>query len=46
MCVPSLNKIRESVFELLYTQVKPYGGGGMTEVKPVHPQLLPGDVIN
>ena len=37
MCVPSLNDICESIFELLRTQVQTYGCGGITEVKPVYP---------
>ena len=52
MCVPSLNEIRESVFELSRTQVKTYGGGGgggggggVTDLKPIYPRLSSGDII-
>ena len=47
MCVPSLNEIRESVFELSRTQVKTYGGGGgggATDLKPIYPRLSSGDI--
>ena len=45
MCVPSLNEIRGSVFELLCTQVKTYGGGGSaTDLKPIYPRLSSGDI--
>ena len=44
MDVPSLNEIRESVFELSRTQVKSYGDGTM-EVKLVYPQLSSGDTM-
>ena len=40
MCVPSLNEIHESVFELLSTQVI-----GMMEVKPVYPRLSSWDIM-
>ena len=43
MCVPSLNEIRESVFELSRTQVKMYGGD-VTDVKPIYPKLSSGDI--
>ena len=39
MCVPSLNEIHESVFELSHSQLKVFGSG-MMEVKPVYPRLL------
>ena len=39
-CVPSLNEIRESIFDLSRTQVKMYGS--LMEVKPVYPQFLSG----
>ena len=45
MCVPSLNEIRESIFELSRTQVKTYGGGGATDLKPIYPRLSSGDII-
>ena len=38
MCVPSLNEISETNFELLRTQVKTFGDGA-TDLKPVHPWL-------
>ena len=44
MCVPSLNEIHESVFELSHTKVKTFGGGVM-EVKPVYPRLSSGDIM-
>ena len=44
MCVPSLNEIHESIFEVSGTQVKTYGGG-VTEVKPVYPQHSPRHII-
>ena len=44
MCVPSLNEIHESVFELSCTQIKTYGGGGVTDVKPIYPRLSSGDI--
>ena len=40
MCVPSLNEIRDIIFELSRTQV----GGGTMEVKPVYPQVSSGDI--
>ena len=41
----SLNEIHESIFELLRTKVKTNGGGsGATDVKPVYPRLLSGDI--
>ena len=44
----SLNEIRESVFELLRTQVKTYGGGGggggATDVRPIYTQLSSWDI--
>ena len=47
MCVPSLNEICVSIFEISHTQVKMYGGGGDSwpDVKPIYPQLLSGDII-
>ena len=45
MCVPSLNEISESVFELSLTQIKTYDGGA-TEMKPVYTPLLSGDIIS
>ena len=44
MCVPSFNEIRESVFELLCTQVKMYGSSTM-DMNPVH-RLLSSGYIN
>ena len=52
MCVPSLNEIRERIFELSRTQVKMYSGGGggggsgATDVKPIYPRLSSGDIMN
>ena len=45
MCLPSLNKIHERDFELSCTKVKMYGGGGAMDMKPICPQLSPGDII-
>ena len=46
MCGPNLNKIHESIFELLCTQVQMYGGGGVTDLKPAFPQLSSWDIIS
>ena len=43
MCVPSLNEIHESVFELSYTQVKMFGSS--VDVKPVYPRLSSWDIM-
>ena len=40
MCVPSLNEVHESLFELLHTQVNIYGGGGMKEVNQYVPLIF------
>ena len=44
MCMPSLNDICESIIDLLHTQIKMYCGRA-TDVKPVYPQILSGDII-
>ena len=44
MCVPSLNEIRKSVFELSRIQVKTCGSGA-ADVKPIYPPLSSGDII-
>ena len=43
MCVPSLNEIRETVFDVSCTQVKMYSGGA-TEVKAIYPKFSSGDI--
>ena len=40
MCVPSLNEIRESIFQLLCTKDKTYGGGAATDLKQTYPTLF------
>ena len=44
MCVPSLNEIHDSIFELSLTQVKTFASGLM-EVKSVYPRLLSVDIM-
>ena len=44
MCMPSVNEISESVFELSCTQVTTYGSG-KKDVKLLCPQILSGDII-
>ena len=46
MCVPSLNEICESIFELSHTQAKTYSSrDGTRDVKPVYPQLSAGNIM-